>query len=51
VEVVGIEPTSKDPSVREYYVCSHIRASDGCEVFVKTTKPGDFFKAYSRLLA
>jgi hypothetical protein len=40
--VVGIEPTSKNPSSREHYVCSRIRASDGCEVLVKTTKLGGF---------
>jgi hypothetical protein len=41
VEVVGIEPTSKTVSEREYYVCSRIRASDGCDNFVKLTKPGE----------
>ena len=34
VEMVGIEPTSKVTSNRGHYVCSHIRASDGCEHFV-----------------
>lgn len=43
VEVVGIEPTSKSVSGKEHYVCSHIGASDGCENFVKFTKPGGFF--------
>ena len=42
VEVVGIEPTSKSTSKRESYVCSHIRANDGCELLVKNTKPGEF---------
>ena len=41
VEVVGIEPTSKVISKKRRYVCSHIRASDGCEWFVNQTKPGD----------
>ena len=41
VEVAGIEPASKGTSEREHYVCSRIRASDGCEPFVKDTKPGE----------
>ena len=39
VEVARIELASKVISKRGSYVCSHIRASDGCEYFVKYTKP------------
>ena len=41
MEVVGIEPTSKSTSNREHYVCSRIRASDGCEYLVKYTNLGE----------
>ncbi len=43
VEVAGIEPASRNASGREHYVCSRIRASDGCAFFVKNTKPGESF--------
>ena len=51
VEVVGIEPTSKSTSKKESYVCSRIRANDGCESFVKETKPGEFNKCPDSLLS